>query len=259
MSLFPNLALKQESPPPLQTFPIKEAKEIRLARVKQSRADRQRLLNNNVHGLPILNSESHLDIVDNKQVYIDDAPQYKATTNSKINFQPHPQVEFEVNLDIEALSQMFPSVSMESIYANYSLSGESLHGTIEILLAGPDSPMPDIQDTSSWPNLSQALEAGYEESNSGNAEDDCQTVLSECSSNSTDEDIYPDLILVHLLEENMGEKEEWVIIQSSEDGWDLTCDEANTSLIPLADVSSHTGGKSRSASYKAALLSECTL
>lgn len=155
LSLFPNISSRQ-----LQVADVVTCKEIvkesRLAQLKQQRALRFEEKTKKNHGLlPLLQAESHADIIENKHQYMDDAPSYKATSNSKLNFQSRRQLEFEVNPDIDVLHQMFPSVGLQTIYMKYQACSESLHATIEILLATPetDSSLPDIQDEGMWPRL----------------------------------------------------------------------------------------------------------
>jgi hypothetical protein len=103
--------------------------------------------------LPVLNIETQGDIVQDKNLYVDEAPKYKAESNSKIQFQGQRKLEFEVNPDIDTLHQMFPSISMDLIFSKYIACGESLNSTIEELLIPIESSVLNTQDPEQWPSI----------------------------------------------------------------------------------------------------------
>ena len=155
MSMFPNIAAKQHLCPvtEIQVVQAEEAKKSRVAQMKQIRAAKYEKKENSVCGLPVLHTESRSDIIHDKDQYMADLPTYKAASNTKINFQAQRQPEFEVNPDIDVLHQMFPSIHLNVIYSKYQACSESLHNTIDTLLAAPVTTIPDIQNEELWPSL----------------------------------------------------------------------------------------------------------
>mmetsp|Transcript_20975 Transcript_20975/g.39053 ORF Transcript_20975/g.39053 Transcript_20975/m.39053 type:complete len:296 (-) Transcript_20975:126-1013(-) len=164
LSMFPVMAANQGHN--TTTFAnILEKSEAKKNRIEEFKRNRAYMRAHPVilkSTLPTLNIETQGDIVQDKNLYVDEAPTYRASFNSKIRFQSQRQPEFEVNPDIDALHQMFPSLSLDLIYSKYLACEESLNSTIdELLLVPAESTDMDTQNPEQWPSIcSSHVESG---------------------------------------------------------------------------------------------------
>jgi hypothetical protein len=208
IAMFPDMNSKQHSTANIiNAKKTIEAKKSRLEAMKLNRArNRGQFITR--HGLPTLNTESEEDIISDIDNYIDDAPMYKVTSNSKINFQTQRQLEFEVNPDIELLHQMFPSVDLAVIYSKYMSCTESLNETIELLLIPTEESSMGTLNFDQWPSLSSMEPVCFP--GSGGAISICKDIKFDNSDSDSD------MVLVRSRSSSVDSNysaDEWIVVQ----------------------------------------------